>query len=157
MALQSPKTYTFNHPFAAALMIPLVVLGVMLVGGLMREFNVMALVVLIFNIFLMATVVGFGFMRRIRFKGDLVEWKTLRLSREMKNSEVKHYGIVKYRAFRFIYLSRTQESPFNPDSPNVSPTPDTFVFQYRKSGWKTVQQWMEGIGQAKREDLHFRN
>lgn len=157
MSVQSPKTYTFNHPLAALLMIPLVVLGVMLVGGLAREFNLMALVVLVFNVFLMLALIGYGFARRLRFQGQTAYWKTLRRTLSMDNSEVRHYGIVKYRAFRFIYLSKSESLPFDPDSPNISPTEDTFVFQFRKSGWATVTKWMEGQPATKRQDLHFRN
>ena len=56
--------------------------------------------------------------------------------------DIRQFGIVKYRSFNFIYVSKLGHFPFpDPEAPVIS-SADTFVIQYRKGPWKYISSWI---------------
>ena len=151
------RSYTFNHPLAALLMVPLILIEVLLAIGLGNEFNFVAALMLVITAMLILVIAGYGFFRTIRISHHDVQLSGLSKKITLSKQEIKRFGVVKYRAFRFIYVSKSDSGPFNPEQPNISPTPETIVFQYRKGAWDNLNKWFEGKSDATREDFHFRN
>lgn len=150
--MSSTKTFSFNHPWALLLILPLLVLLVMLVTGLKVEFNGMAMFALLFTLILLLPILYLGFFRWVRFHASKVEWITPRKRWAFDKKDVRHFGIVKYRAFKFIYLSTAQDAPFAGEDARVTPGPETIVLQYRKNAWRHVEEWLKST--ANRQDQH---
>ena len=142
MAGSTGRTYTFNHPWALLLTLPLLLLATLLVGGLALEFNLLGVVVLLFTVAMLVPIVVMGFLRRVKFDAQAVHWISLKGRRQLARTEIKHFGVVKYRAFKFIYLSVAAEDPFKEVDARVEPSAETVLFQFRRGGWEYVQEWV---------------
>ena len=128
-------SYTFNKPVTALFTLPLAALMALLVIGMTREFNLVVLLLLLFTILLLVPILYWSFLRRLRFGEDKAHWKTPSVAWDMSLEDVKHYGIIKYRMFRFIFMSKGEEVPFGDPAKPVISTEDTFLIQYRKRAW----------------------
>lgn len=134
------RTFSFNRPVTLLFSLPLVVLMAMFVSGLTVEFRVMELVMLMVTAGLVGLLVYLGLFRRLRVGEGKAMWITPRRHYEFPLSELKHYGIIKFRMFRFAYLSRAEQAPFrDPGSAMVSDA-DTFLIQYRPGAWNYLQK-----------------
>jgi hypothetical protein len=149
-----PRTYTFNRPVALLLALPLLALLGLLVVGLANEFNFLALVMGLFTLATLLVIVVMGFSRRVRITPEGVHWLALRQRWTLPRGEIRHFGVLKYRSFRFIYLSTAVETPFvDPESP-VSADAQTVFFQYRKGAWDYVLAWVRATHpRLQQEDL----
>ncbi len=133
------QRFTFNRPITLLFSVPLLVLMFMFGYGLSVEFRLS----LVFMLLLSATVVGLlfylGMLRRMEIGEGKATWTTPSKHFEMAMADVKHFGIVKFRSFRFIYLSKSAENPFaNPDNPVVTDE-NTFMVQFRPAAWSAIQ------------------
>lgn len=134
------KQYTFNRPVFVLLLIPLLFLMVMLIYGLTRELNIMVIVVILITLLFISPIVFMSFLRRVRIDEEKAEWITPKVRRTIPFAEIRHFGVVKYRSFRFIFLSRSDELPFQEKGNKIVPTEDTFLLQYRKGAWKLIRE-----------------
>jgi hypothetical protein len=133
------RSFTFNRPVILLLLLPMLVLVTMFGWGLTVEFRISLLVMLIFTSALTGLLFYFSLLRRLKLGEGKAIWTTPMLQREIPLSEVRHYGVVQFRRFKFAYLSRAAEVPFqNPEAPVVSDL-DTFIIQYRPGAWKFMQ------------------
>lgn len=140
--LMKPRTYTFNRPVALLLALPLLALLFLLVVGLVKEFNFLALLMALFTLGTVLVIVVMGFSRRVRIAPEGAHWLGMRQRWTLPCGEIRHFGVLKYRSFRFIYLSTAQDTPFvDPASP-VSADAQTIFFQYRKGAWDFVLAWV---------------
>jgi hypothetical protein len=133
------QRFTFNRPITLLFSVPLLLLIFMFGYGLSVEFRLS----LVFMLLLSATVVGLlfylGMLRRMEIGADKAIWTTPNKRFEMAMADVKHFGIVKFRSFRFIYLSRSVENPFgNPNNPVVTDE-NTFMVQFRPAAWNAIE------------------
>ncbi|MFN8393621.1 MAG: hypothetical protein U0176_03005 [Bacteroidia bacterium] len=136
------RSFTFNHPAYLLFTLPLMVLVTMFVWGLTVEFRVSLLFMLLATLSLVGLLVYFSLFRRMRIGSKSVEWVTPFKRHQMSLDELKHFGVVKFRRFRFAYVSKAEEDPFaDPQAPVVSDE-NTFVVQYRKSVWEALQSLM---------------
>ena len=137
------KVYTFNRPWVALVLLPLVLLTALLLYGVFQELNVMVIVMSVVSLLFLLPVVYVSFLRRMRLSEEQVEWKTPRAHHSIFWTEIKSYGVVRYRSFRFMYVSRLPEVPFKaPNQPVVS-TEDTFVIQFRRPGWTFLKKLVQ--------------
>jgi hypothetical protein len=133
------RTYRFNRPISLLFLLPMVLLIAMLTAGLLREFSVLAFVLVLFSLGIVAMVLYFSLLRSLSIGPEGLRWKAPGSRMEMNWGELKHYGIVKYRSFRFIYLSRSEELPFEQAQARVVTSENTFVLQYRARAWNQVK------------------
>ena len=134
------KQYTFNRPVFALLLLPLIFMMVMLIYGLVREINLLVVVLVLITLLFMVPIVFLSFMRRVRIDEEKAEWITPNTRRSIPISEIKHFGVMKYRSFRFIFLSRAEELPYQEAGARVIPDEDTFLLQYRGGAWKVIRE-----------------
>ena len=143
------KLYTFNRPLVALWLLPLALLTVMLLYGIMQEFNVIVIVMSLVSFLFLVPIIYLAFLRRLKVGEEQAEWITPKVRHTMPYTEVKHFGIVKYRSFRFIFLARTEEEPFTDPSKPIVPGADIFLIQFRPAAWKhlkdLVQRHREGL------------
>lgn len=133
------RTFTFNRPITLIFFLPLLVLVTMFVWGLTVEFRLSLLIMLIVTGSLTAMLIYYSLLRRLRLGEGKAVWITPMQRLEIPFSELRHYGIVKFRRFRFAYLSRAEAVPFqDPAAPVVSDA-DTFIIQYRKGAWDFIE------------------
>lgn len=133
------RTYTFNRPITLLFSLPLLLLLVMLFYGIFREFNFLVLFLLLVTLLFYLPVIYLGFFRRLRVESQQASWITPRSRHTIALDEVRHYGIIKYRAFRFIYLSRAESAPFKDPEARLVANPDTFLIQYRPGAWQVIE------------------
>ncbi len=112
----------------------------MLIYGLTQEVKIAVVIVIAITLLFTSLIVFMSFLRRIRIDEEKVEWITPRVRREIQISEVRHFGIIKYRSFRFIFLSRSEERPYQDKGAKVIPSEDTFVLQYRRGAWTNIRE-----------------
>ncbi len=140
------KLYTFNRPVFALVLLPMALFLVMLVSGLFQEVEafamVMVVLVVLITLLFMGLIISMSFLRRVKIDPQKAEWITLKTKRELPFSEIKHFGVIKYRSFRFIFLSRSDELPFKKHGSKVVPDEDNFLLQYRKGAWKTIREFI---------------
>lgn len=142
MMLIKPRTYTFNRPVALLLALPLLALLTLLVAGLVNEFNFIALLMGLFTLGVLSLIVVLGFFRRVRIAPEGAHWLGVRQRWVLPRGEIRHFGVMKYRSFRFIYLSTAEETPFTDPEARVAADPQTVLFQYRKGAWDYVLAWV---------------
>lgn len=133
------RTYRFNRPVSLLFLAPMVLLIVMLTSGLIREFSVLPFVLVLFSLGIVGMVVYFSLLRSLRIGPEGLKWKSPGSEMKMDWNELKHYGIVKYRSFRFLYFSRAEALPFEQAQARVVTSEDTFVLQYRVKAWNQVK------------------
>lgn len=133
------RTYRFNRPVSLLFLAPMVLLIVMLSAGLLREFSVLPFVLVLFSLAIVGSVIYFSLMRSLTIGPEQLKWKSPGSEMQMDWDELKHFGIVKYRSFRFLYFSRSIEKPFEQAQARVVTTEDTFVLQYREKAWNQVK------------------
>lgn len=150
------RTYTFNRPLALLFLTPLILLVVVMVFGIFREFSAMVLVVLLISALLAASILWYSFFRRLRIEDDKAVWLVPGKRLEIGLEEIRHFGIVKYRSFRFIYLSKAEEDPFAPADSRIVPDETTFVVQYRKSAWELAEKWIQSAHSDLKPHQHRR-
>lgn len=151
------KSYSFNHPLALLLLLPLLLLLYMLSYGLSLEFSVMPLLALAFTVLLIILILFYGFLRWVKIGGAAAHWSTPFQRLELSRDSIRHFGIVKYRAFRFIYFSTDEKAPFQDVNAHVSTNSSTFVMQYRRGAWQHVEAWLKSSpSAATRHDAHIR-
>lgn len=133
------QRFTFNRPITLLFSMPLLILMAMFTYGLTVEFRVSLVIMLLLS----ATVVGILFylsmLRSLTIGEGKAIWATPSKRYEMALADVKHFGVVKFRSFRFIYFSKREEDPFeNPGNPVVSDE-DTFLVQFRPAAWTVIE------------------
>ena len=133
------RSYTFNRPITGLIMLPLLFLLVMLLVGLSRDFSVMVLVLTIISLGLLIPILYLGFFRRLRLGAEKAEWRSPGTNWQLPLEEVRYFGTVKYRMFRFIFLSRENEAPFKDPSKAPVSSEDTFVIQFRDKAWDDLR------------------
>ncbi|MEM7036249.1 MAG: hypothetical protein AAF570_04655 [Bacteroidota bacterium] len=138
-------SYTFNKPVTALFVLPLIALMALLIYGISREFNVVVLLLFMFTLLLLLPILYLSFLRRLRFSEASAHWKTPSVAWDMDLGDVQHYGIIKYRMFRFIFMSKVADIPFEDPSKPVVSTEDTFLVQYRKSAWNEFYGKMQKL------------
>lgn len=143
------KLYTFNRPVVALVLLPLVLLTVMLLYGIMQEFNFIVIVMSLVSFLFLVPILYLAFMRRLRVGEESAEWITPKVRHSMAYADVRHFGIIKYRSFRFIFFSKSEEQPFADPSKPIVPGEDTFMIQFRPSAW----QQLKGLIQQHRQGL----
>lgn len=144
----TPKTYTFSKPIFSLFLLPVLAVLAFLVMGLIREFNLFVLVMILITVLILYGFAGLSFLRKIHLNPEGLKWSSPRRSMEMEWSEVKHIGVIKFRSFRFIYLSSSEENPWkDPNRPVVSDD-DTFLFQFRKEGWNKIREQLPHLAPA---------
>lgn len=136
------RSFTFNHPAYLLLLLPLLVLVTMFVWGLTVEFRLSLLFMLLATMTLVGLLVYFSLMRRMRIGKLAIEWVTPFQKRQIALDELRHYGVVKFRRFRFAYVSKALEAPFTDPAAPVVSDENTFVVQYRKSVWAALESLM---------------
>lgn len=141
--MQTVRTFTFNRPWTVVFLLPLVLLMVMFFAGLLNEFSFFVLLMILVTSSVMLLVLYLSLLRRIKIGEGIVVWKTPFVSREYSLSEIKTFGIVKFRRFRFIYLSKLETPPFGKSETPAVTTEDTVVLQFRQSAWTHVLAAME--------------
>lgn len=129
------KTFTFNRLGVLFFLLPLAVILVFLVLGFIREQNIFVLVMIIVTLVMLVPFVWLSFLRRLTLTKEKAIWKTPKTHYEINLAEVNHYGIIKFRSFRFIYLSKSEEPPFEKDDSHIVTDENTFVIQFRKSAY----------------------
>lgn len=137
-----PRTYTFNRPLAALFLVPLLLLCTMLFLGLLRQFSFMVALTLVITLAFSGWIVWHSLLRRLRIAPEKATWLAPGTKREMALADVRHFGLVKYRSFRFIYFSDSENDPFSDPEAPIVPGPHTFVFQFRPAAWQLVQEWI---------------
>ena len=135
--------YRFNRPVSLLFLLPMLILLGMLVAGLVREFSALPLLLALFTFAVLCSVIFFGVLRSLEVGPEELVWRAPGKVRRFKVDEIKHYGIVKYRSFRFIYLSRMETPPFEKADTRIVSTDDTFVIQYRAGAWKHVSELIQ--------------
>lgn len=134
------KQYTFNRPVFALLLLPLVLMMSMLIYGLVQEINLLVIVMVIVTLLFIGPIIFMSFLRKVRIDDEKAEWITPKVRRTIPFTEVKHFGVIKYRSFRFIFLSKADELPYQEIGTKVVPTEDTFLLQYRGGAWKMIRE-----------------
>jgi hypothetical protein len=135
------RTFTFNRPITMLFALPLLVLVSMFAYGLTEEFHLSVLLMLIVTTALVVLLVYYSLLRKLSVGEVKAIWRTPANRWEIPMVDLRHYGIVKFRRFRFAYLSRAEQAPFeDPAAPIVSDE-NTFVIQYRAGAWK----YLEGL------------
>ncbi|MBL0018094.1 MAG: hypothetical protein IPP17_17070 [Bacteroidetes bacterium] len=138
------RSFTFNRPIILLFLLPMMVLVTMFCWGLTVEFRLSLLIMLLVTASLTGLLFYYSLLRRLKLGEGKAVWTTPMLRREIQLQEIRHYGVVKFRRFKFAYLSRATEVPFqNPEAPVVSDE-DTFIIQYRPGAW----QYMQGLIKA---------
>jgi len=133
------RTFTFNRPIILLFLLPMLVLVTMFCWGLTVEFRLSLLVMLIVTAFLTGLLFYFSLLRRLKLDPQKAIWVTPMQRLEIPLEEIQHYGIIRFRRFKFAYLSRAAEAPFqNPEAPVVSDK-DTFIIQFRPKAWSFMQ------------------
>lgn len=139
------RTYTFNRPITLLFCLPLAVLVTMFVWGLTVEFRVSLLIMLFVTFGLLSMLVYYSVLRRLRLGAGKATWITPLDRREIPLSELRHFGIVKFRKFRFAYLSRAEQVPFTDPASPLTSDQDTFIIQYRPKAWKFIESLMKTL------------
>lgn len=140
MAENKMQTFTFNRPITLIFSVSLVLIMLMCVYGLTVEFRLSLVVMLLVTGGVVSMLLYLGFLRRLKIGKDHATWITPKRRFEMALSDVRYFGVVKFRSFRFIYFSKAETQPFeDPQSP-VVPDEDTFLIQYRHKAWSAVSQ-----------------
>lgn len=134
------KQYTFNRPVFALLLLPLVFMMSMLIYGLVQEINLLVIVMVIVTLLFIGPIIFMSFLRKVRIDDEKAEWITPKVRRTIPFAEVKHFGVIKYRSFRFIFLSKADELPYQEAGTKIVPTEDTFLLQYRGGAWKMIRE-----------------
>jgi len=134
------KQYTFNRPIFALILVPLLLMMAMLLYGVVKEINFLVVLMLLVTLLFMAPIIYLSFLRRLKIDADQAEWITPSFRRSIPLEEIKHFGVIKYRSFRFIFVSRAEEVPFKGPNPKVAPDENTFLVQYRKGAWNFVKE-----------------
>lgn len=142
-------TYRFNRPVSLLFLLPMLFLLVMLVAGLVREFSILPFLLALFTLGVLGSVLYFGMLRRLEASEAGLIWRSPGTELRMELKNIRHFGIVKYRSFRFIYLSQQETAPFEKVDTRIVPTEDTFVIQYRERAWVHLQ----ALVQAENSDL----
>lgn len=139
------RTFTFNKPIVFLYMAPMLALVVFLTIGLVREFNFFVLFMILVSLGLLTVVFWLSFLRRMVVSGDQVEWITPQKHFTLKLSEVNHYGIVKFRNFRFIYVSKMVEPPFESPESRVISNENTFIIQFRRKAYYYLESQLHRV------------
>lgn len=129
------RAFTFNRPTVALYVLPMLALLIFLILGLLREFNFFVLVMILVSIAILVPVFWLSFLRKLVVSDEKVEWHTPKKHFVIPMNEVTHYGIVKFRSFRFIYVSKLAEPPFASEESRVVSDENTFVIQFRRSAY----------------------
>ena len=132
------KSYTFNRPIALLFALPLLLLIAMFAYGLTVEFRVSLLLMLLLSATVVVLLFYLGMLRRMEIGNGKAVWKTPSKRYEMNLSEVRFFGVVKFRSFRFMYLSRCEEHPFEDAAKPFAVDENTFFVQYRQEAWQQV-------------------
>lgn len=139
------QRFTFNRPITLLFSVPMLFVMVMCAYGLTFEFRVGLVLMLLAS----GTVVGVlfyvGFLRKMEIGEGRAIWSTPKKRYEMALAEVRHFGIVKYRSFKFIYISQAEELPFQLPEQHVVADAKTFVIQYRPKAWELVRASVHAI------------
>lgn len=143
------KTFTFNRPLTALFLLPVVFLLTLEIQGLIKDFSIGVLILTLFTLLFLAPFIWMSFFRRLKIGPEKAEWITPRKHFKMPLEEVNHFGIIKFRSFRFIFFSTRDEQPFQRQDDHVISSEDTFVIQYRGKAWKLVREYIK----AKRPEL----
>jgi hypothetical protein len=143
--LMKPRTYTFNRPVALLLALPLLLLLGLLLIGLSKELNIIAIIMALLTIGMITVITLMGFARRVRISPEGAHWLGIRQRWTLPRGEIRHFGILKYRSFRFIYLSTAEKAPFTDPEAGVSADSQTVFFQYRKGAWDYVLLWVRSV------------
>lgn len=138
MENKQPRTFTFNRPVTMLFYGPLLILIAMFVYGLTVEFRLSLVVMLVFSLSLVGILVYLGILRRMRVEVEKAVWITPTKRYEMALGQVRSFGVVKFRSFRFIYISKHLADPFEDPSKPVVTDEDTFVLQYRPNAWEAI-------------------
>jgi hypothetical protein len=129
------RTFTFNRPVVVLYVLPMLALLVFLVLGLLREFNFFVFVMALVSVAILVPVFWLSFLRKMVVSDTSVEWITPKKHYTIPIHEISHYGIVKFRSFRFIYVSKSAEPPFTSEESRVVSDENTFVIQFRRSAY----------------------
>jgi hypothetical protein len=138
------RTFSFNRPLTLLFALPMLLLVTMFVWGLTVEFRVGLLVMLLVTGSMVLLLFYMTLLRRLRIGSEKAVWSTPMKRYEMRIAELRHFGIVKFRRFRFIYLSRAENVPFQEEGQPVVSDPDTFLIQYRPGAWTFLQGLVKG-------------
>jgi len=133
------KVYTFNRPIVALVLVPLLFLTIMLLYGVVQEFNVIVIVLTLVSLLFLLPILFLAFLRRLRIEDSQVVWITPKTRKEIAWEEVQNYGIIKYRSFRFMFVCRLETPPFADPSKPVVSDDDTFIVQFRRGGWNRIK------------------
>ncbi len=132
------KSYTFNRPIALLFALPLLLLILMFGYGLSVEFRLSLLLMLLLSATVVCLLFYLGMLRRLEIDKEKAVWKTPSKRYEMNLSEVKFFGVVKFRSFRFMYFSRADEHPFEDATKPFTVDENTFFVQFRPEGWQQI-------------------
>ena len=111
----------------------------MLFYGLFQEINFVVILLTLVSLLFLSPILYLAFFRRMRVEADRAVWLTPRVRRELPWREIKYYGVIKYRSFRFMFISRAADIPFqDPQKPVISDE-DTFLVQFRRKGWERLK------------------
>jgi hypothetical protein len=139
MTTEVVHTYSFNRPVTAFFLVPLLFLVVLFTYVLIHQFNALALLMIVLSLLMIFSLVYFSFFRTLKIGGGKAVWRTPFKRYEFELSELKHYGIIKFRRFRFAYLSKATSSPFEDATVPVVASPETFLIQFRPSAWALIE------------------
>jgi hypothetical protein len=135
------RTFTFNRPIAALLLLPLLLLFGFSILSLVMEFGWGRLVATLLTGLFFTGLAWLSMMRRLTLGPEGAVWRTPGNRVELKYAEVKGWGKVRYRNFHFLYLTRLEGNPFA-EQP-VGTTADTLVIQLRPSAWEMLSERMK--------------
>jgi hypothetical protein len=117
----------------------LALLVTMIGWGLLVEFHISLLLMFLVTLGILLLLVYFSLLRRLKIGEGRVIWVTPMSRYEIPMHELRHFGIVEFRRFRFAYLSRAEEVPFRDPSAPVISDKDTFVIQFRPKAWNLIE------------------
>jgi hypothetical protein len=139
------QRFTFNRPITLLFSLSLLLIMVMCGYGLSIEFRLSLVFMLLATGTVVATLFYVGFLRKMEIGEGRAAWFTPKKRYEMDLADVKYFGTVKFRSFRFIYISSADEKPFQLADQHVVSDASTFVIQYRPRAWEAVQAAIAGI------------
>jgi hypothetical protein len=133
------RTFTFNGPLAAILYAVILAFTVFLIIAFRHEPNVFLLFLIGVNSLIAIAGILTSYFRRLRISAKQAVFRGLRVKYQINLNEVKHYGIVRYRSFKFIYLSTHELRPFTQPEEAVVSSEGTLVIQFRQKPWAWIQ------------------
>lgn len=137
------KVYTFNRPIVGLILVPLLFLTLILFYGVFQEFNFLVVLLTLVSLLFLMPIIYLAFFRRLRIEEEAATWVTPRLKRDIPWAEVRHYGVIKYRSFRFMFLSREEVLPFQDPTKPVVSDKNTFLVQFRRKGWQELKNQVQ--------------